>query len=124
MRKEIKEKWLEALRSGKYKKSQGALKKTDNTYCCLGVLCDIHRKTTKKKKNNWKAISHNAEAFDYDGDEGCLFIPEKVVKWAGLNPDVFNGVGYLSKSSMISLASINDKTDTFEPVIKAIEENF
>lgn len=39
--KEIKNKWLEALRSGKYKKGSGRLRDEKNNYCCLGVLCDI-----------------------------------------------------------------------------------
>lgn len=44
---EFKQKWLEALRSGKYKRTMGALRETwdmDNevySYCCLGVACDI-----------------------------------------------------------------------------------
>ena len=41
MRKELKEKWLEALRSGKYKQGRGDLRNVDDEFCCLGVLCDI-----------------------------------------------------------------------------------
>jgi len=37
MPKELKQRWVDALRSGKYKQAQGALKK-DGGYCCLGVL--------------------------------------------------------------------------------------
>jgi hypothetical protein len=40
MNKNWKKKWVEALRSGKYKKGRGALKNRGR-YCCLGVLCDI-----------------------------------------------------------------------------------
>ena len=40
MKEEIKDKWVEALRSGKYKQCKGRLQKKDG-YCCLGVLCDI-----------------------------------------------------------------------------------
>ena len=40
MKKEIADKWVEALRSGKYKQGKSALKK-DDSFCCLGVLCDI-----------------------------------------------------------------------------------
>jgi hypothetical protein len=40
MKQEIKERWINALRSGDYKQGSGALRKADN-YCCLGVLCDI-----------------------------------------------------------------------------------
>lgn len=44
MNKELKNKWIEALRSGKYKQGKGALRTGDIEnphYCCLGVLCAI-----------------------------------------------------------------------------------
>ena len=43
MKKSIAMKWVEALRSGKYKQGTGELhNKKENTYCCLGVLCAIN----------------------------------------------------------------------------------
>lgn len=40
--KEIKAKWLEALKSGKYKQGFSELyTETDNSYCCIGVLAKI-----------------------------------------------------------------------------------
>jgi len=41
MDKEIRDKWVTALRSGEYVQGQGYLK-DDGEYCCLGVLCEIH----------------------------------------------------------------------------------
>lgn len=41
MNPEIKAKWIEALRSGKYKQGQNRLRSIDNHFCCLGVLCDV-----------------------------------------------------------------------------------
>jgi hypothetical protein len=36
---QVKQRWLEALRSGEYKKARGRLHNTRNgTHCCLGVL--------------------------------------------------------------------------------------
>lgn len=35
--------WVDALRSGKYKQTKGALQK-GNSYCCLGVACDVAEK--------------------------------------------------------------------------------
>lgn len=35
------EKWLEALRSGKYKQGTGGLKNVGNEYCCLGVYAEL-----------------------------------------------------------------------------------
>lgn len=41
MNSEWKQKWIEALRSGKYEQGKHVLRSGDNKYCCLGVLCDI-----------------------------------------------------------------------------------
>ena len=40
MQPETKQKWLDALRSGKYKQTRDCLKNNDG-YCCLGVLCYV-----------------------------------------------------------------------------------
>jgi hypothetical protein len=37
----FKKQWLEALRSGKYKQGRHALRRRDDTFCCLGVVCDL-----------------------------------------------------------------------------------
>lgn len=47
--KEEKSKWIEALRSGKYRQGDTYLCQSDDKsfqnerYCCLGVLCDIRQ---------------------------------------------------------------------------------
>lgn len=48
MNAELKQKWLEALRSGKYQQGSGQLREvhyceewSDTYHCCLGVLADI-----------------------------------------------------------------------------------
>lgn len=47
MDKHIKD-WVEALRSGNYKQTEGTLKGTDEEgdigFCCLGVFCEINSK--------------------------------------------------------------------------------
>jgi len=42
MNKKLKTKWVKALRSGKYEQGSFALKAEDNSFCCLGVLCDVY----------------------------------------------------------------------------------
>ncbi len=51
MNKKLKAAWVKALRSGKYRQVRGMLhhKGHGNSYCCLGVLCDVAEKTTKFK---------------------------------------------------------------------------
>lgn len=44
MNPEIKQKWVEALRSGRYKQGNNALliqAQGGARYCCMGVLCEI-----------------------------------------------------------------------------------
>jgi hypothetical protein len=41
MQAELKQKWIEALRSGKYEQGRGQLRDASNRYCCLGVLADV-----------------------------------------------------------------------------------
>jgi hypothetical protein len=40
MTPELKQKWLDALRSGNYVQGEGTLNK-GGKMCCLGVLCDV-----------------------------------------------------------------------------------
>lgn len=45
MNKEMKEKWVEALRSGEYNQGKGRLRQANqygSYYCCLGVLRDLY----------------------------------------------------------------------------------
>lgn len=41
MDKDLKAKWLAALRSGKYRQARERLCTADGAMCCLGVLCHI-----------------------------------------------------------------------------------
>ena len=40
MEKELRDRWVAALRSGEYKQGKSALRR-DGKYCCLGVLREI-----------------------------------------------------------------------------------
>lgn len=52
MEEKMKVRWVKALRSKKYKQGSGWLRANDNTYCCLGVLCDlVDRKGWSKPEN-------------------------------------------------------------------------
>lgn len=41
MDNDLKQKWVNALRSGNYTQGRGGLRTANNEYCCLGVLCDV-----------------------------------------------------------------------------------
>lgn len=84
MKKEVKKKWVAALRSGKYKQAKGALR-SRNGYCCLGVLCDLY---LKEKKEKWVRVE--SQNYYKIGEDESAVLPREVMKWAGLtsvNPE-------------------------------------
>jgi hypothetical protein len=97
MNQEIKQKWVEALRSGKYKQGHGTLKRYGK-YCCLGVLCSV------VKTKNWV---------------GGKFLPDHVQEKAGLTvayPTVRTRDGINQ-----SLANLNDIGMPFSEIADLIE---
>lgn len=108
MVKKVKKLWLEALKSEKYKQGRGALKKKDR-FCCLGVLCDLHRIRFKKEK--WGKQGKHFEVY-----LGCsIELPEAVRKWAKLkerNPII----------DSIHLSAYNDKGSSFNEIADIIKK--
>lgn len=43
-KKEILQKWVKALKSGKYVQGVNKLRSNKDEFCCLGVLCDVYAK--------------------------------------------------------------------------------
>lgn len=118
----IKEKWLTALRSGKFKQGKEELRTLENKFCCLGVLCDIYRKETKLGK--WCKYHKNKFYFTNTKKSKQKFksqglLPLSVQQWAELtycNP--------LIADKQMSLASLNDSGSTFQEIADIIEKNF
>lgn len=78
MNAELKAKWVEALRSGKYKQGRGTLRRKNGTFCCLGVLCDV------ESPDGWMAeplIGNYIERVD-----GCGpgYLPVRIAEAAAL----------------------------------------
>lgn len=52
---DIKQKLVEALRSGEYQQRKGLLRDIDDRYCCLGVLYDVIRPDGwEREENTWR----------------------------------------------------------------------
>lgn len=94
MKPEIKEKWILALESGKYKRTSGVLKKVKDgkaSHCCLGVLCEIYIEETGQ--GEWRPPTQ--QVFDthvfiplknkHDWSETVLKI--EVMEWAGMGTE-------------------------------------
>ena len=115
MKEAIRDRWTEALRSGKYKQLVGRLSwgtAPEQEFCCLGVLCDLHSAETGEQ---------------WDGDAMYLLqnmgLPQEVLEWAGLPPNS-NAVEVDLKvdSGTTTLAGLNDGGASFETIADIIEE--
>lgn len=100
---EFKVKWIEALKSGKYKKGKRVLRTITNRYCCLGVAGDL------LCPDEWE-LATSEQYYRLRNDV------------AGLSESIRNMIG-LVNFDQGKLMSLNDNNKTFDPAIKWIEEN-
>ncbi len=112
MNPDIKEDWLEALRSGEYEQGRYYLDRSDKQ-CCLGVLCDV-------LDAPWTAgTSTRLDVLDapwaaaastrlYEGSSALL------------GPAVLCSAG-LSQDEAMILGEMNDKGATFKEIADYIE---
>jgi hypothetical protein len=120
MNPEVKTKWLDALRSGEYKQSEGLLRSDTDEYCCLGILCQIAADEGVISQPTLNTDEYSDRYMYSDGDNrNSMYLSEKVAKWAGLD----NLTGYvISKNGAISLSSMNDEGKPFDQIADVIEE--
>lgn len=118
--KENLRKWVEALRSGRYRQAHGALRAWANDddaeqveeegyhYCCLGVACDL------------AGMSEEANGWQY----GTL--PPQVQEWLGIeenNPKL--APSPYAASGRLSASELNDIYGwTFDQIADAIEKRY
>lgn len=136
MKLTIAQKWVEALRSGKYKQGKMALRtKTKHgtvKHCCLGVLCELYNKTHKNKLK----IKKTTKPDDVGQIKNSVFkigsevmsLPNKVKNWAGIDENtglLVRGEGYTVKNQkLFNLSEINDEGVSFNKIAKFIEERY
>jgi hypothetical protein len=77
MNQEIKQRWIEALRSGEYQQGKDSLFHCGK-FCCLGVLTDLY---IKEYGLQWKQDSADLWSFEEEG--GTL--PQSVQDWSGID---------------------------------------
>jgi hypothetical protein len=106
MDKELKEKWVAALRSGDYPQTNGELKNCEG-FCCLGVLVDVA--LGKEAWDNYSSLLYcgNEELLNEDlgEDLGITFGMQKTL--AGMN----DGEGDCSQRS--TFAEIADYIEEY-----------
>lgn len=126
MHKIVADKLVGALRSGEYEQAKGRLK-TEDGYCCLGVLCDIYRTENADQNGRWVETDYREES-SYQFVVGQYVsggvLPAPVMQWAGMetnnggfNP---NGEGTFTDA----LSSRNDRDWSFTNIADFIEKNY
>jgi|GEM_PF-863083 len=108
------QKWVDALRSGKYKQGKHRLR-TGDTFCCLGVACDVLKKEAKLRwlKRN---AGQDDEAYVIGGKDADL--PLSVMQLLGIK--TANG----SLPQQETLAGFNDyRNATFQQIADLIESH-
>jgi len=113
MKKEMKEKWIAALRGGKYKQCQGELKDDSGRHCCLGVLLETQ---------GWKSIkSIQEDKFtfsNYVSQEGVINREENELDQ--LTSEAFG----LNRQQQVRLMKLNDdKGWSFNLIARWIEDH-
>ena len=111
MNPEIKAKWVAALRSGEYKQGTGQLRDTNDNFCCLGVLCNLHAQAHPE------IAAQQTDPEEYlDGKE---LLPFEVEKWAKLTR--CSGSYVVIDEVNLPLSVHNDDGCTFAQIADAIE---
>ena len=125
---ELKTRWLEALRSGKYPQGRMCLRSKDNHYCCLGVLADLIDPTQWSKPENvdwhWRAevVDEDDDGYlEWDG-ERTENLPEEVVGPMGLRGGIQTQLTVLNDGTRQSDGSYKDPK-SFAEIADWIEAN-
>ena len=134
MDQEIRKQWTAALRSGEYSQSTQYLR-TNNGFCCLGVLCDLYDKT-EKPKIGWETNIDQEFSFGAQRDDQTL--PTEIQAWSKLmtsNPgfQTFKAaygsvpkddLGRIYPNEILCLAEANDDGLTFPQIADIIDYFF
>jgi len=113
MNPQIKQKWVDALRSGEYQQTQRYLR-TDNGFCCLGVLCDLY---AKENNVEWNLVN-NGHNYEFQDKES--YLPSSVRKWAGVKSH--NADFIINETRTETLANLNDMGFAFNEIADVIEK--
>lgn len=124
MLNDIAKAWVEALRSGEFAQERQMLR-SNNGYCCLGVLCELHRKATglghwENTGGDWHYITHDTDGKDVHAES--VELPIEVRDWAGVisYSGEFWDKGW---GRARNLARINDDGSSFAEIADIIESD-
>jgi hypothetical protein len=122
---DVKTRWVQALRSGEYPQTRGALRRVSaiadgppRGFCCLGVLCDLAAKegvTTPVEQGGligYRTVGRYNKPFTETS-----ILPSEVRDWAGLD----SPYGLEWDNGLETLTSVNDGGGSFAEIADRIE---
>lgn len=140
MRAEVLDEVVKRLRSGDYEQGQSALRVKGNinkpdTYCCLGVLCEMAVEAGVVLRREQELEGHTYGYISTEGgQEDSAYLPAAVIEWAGIVSDVmknpswgeyhYESRGHFDDGDFDSLAVMNDSGSyNFHAIADWMEQN-
>lgn len=125
---------VDALRSGEYEQGTGVLRTQDDTYCCVGVGCDVARKNgigidwTVSPTNDLASHGDGTGTISWHFDGIGTIFSRRLMDWYGFESrNAFDGdpeiapLGPLNYS--VTMIGANDTEKwTFEKIADALEK--
>lgn len=112
MNADLKKRWVEALRSGQYPQQTDGWLRTDDGFCCLGVLCDLSGAGEWEEERMQTKRGESGYPYKAGQTVGVVFLPLGLDKLVGL---LYDG--------QHDLAEMNDTGKTFAEIADWIEAN-
>ena len=130
---QVKQKWVDALRSGEYQQATGKLKSQEG-FCCLGVLCDLYAKEHEDAGWEYRGTDRPSDPTDYwYFDDQSESLPVSVAQWVGiegytvhvkvLDEDYCYDEDEEDVYCEVDVIDLNDNGDSFKRIADLIEES-
>lgn len=126
MNKDVKKMWVDALRSGTYLQGKNYLHRTDGSFCCLGVLCDLYSRHAAPV--GW-VMTDDGDHYMFGHTQVETYIPQVVADWADLSINSNEVVEVWYDGAKRELVVLNDGDErsgimsiSFAEIADAIEE--
>jgi hypothetical protein len=115
IKKEHLTKWVDALRSGKYKQGVNSLKREDGSFCCLGVLQDVL--DGKVETNTATGQSMGLPTGEWAKSKGI----EDLTTRSGIGP-YFNPLLYVGRTALPASECNDHQRCSFSDIATMLEE--
>jgi hypothetical protein len=112
------EKWIAALRSGKFLQGKDYLK-VDGKYCCLGVACELAIADGLAVTTGIERTHDGRTAELFDGEK--FYLPLSVQEWLRLETNTGNWSPRNKPVLDDNVAYLNDKGRTFEEIAEFVK---